>query len=212
MTGPQFDEKFREQLYSLFQWRRDVRSFRSDLISTETLLELLNVATLAPSVGNSQPWRFVLVEDDRLRESVRENFRRENQAALEDYENEDAQKYARLKLSGLEEAPVHLAVFVDECSKEGKGLGARTMPEVKTYSVILSIHTLWLAARARGIGLGWVSILDPQKIQETLGVPARWKLVGYFCLGYPAEENDVPELERLGWQDRKCIDEFLTIL
>ena len=106
------------------------------------------------------------------------------------------------ELAGLREAPVHLAVFCDEATEQGFGLGARTMPETRRYSAVCALHTFWLAARAYGLGVGWVSILDPTRLAETLEVPPEWSFVGYLCVGWPQEEQLTPELERAGWQAR----------
>ena len=111
-------------------------------------------------------------------------------------------RYARLKLAGLEEAPCHLAVFADRATDPGHGLGRLTMPEMIEYSAVTAVHTIWLAARAQGIGMGWVSILDPA-VAALLHVPAEWKFIGYFCLGYPQLEDTVPELEQMGWERRR---------
>ena len=164
------------------------------------LLErLVGLATHAPSVGNSQPWRFVEVADPRRRAAVRRNFLACNQAALELYEGEQAHLYATLKLAGLDEAPVHIAVFVDGETATGHGLGRHTMPRTLDYSAVLAVHTLWLVARAYGVGVGWVSILDPTAVCVALDVPSGWGLIAYLCLGYPSEDHLDPELERHGW-------------
>ena len=123
---PEFDDRFRAQLASLFEWRRDVRRFLTDPVDPDLIEELLAQACLSPSVGNSQPWRFVLVEDRMKRDEIRANFLRENAAALEDYDNERRQQYTQLKLAGLDKAPVHLAVFADRSTARGRGLGRRT--------------------------------------------------------------------------------------
>jgi 5,6-dimethylbenzimidazole synthase len=136
-----------------------------------------------------------------------ENFRACNEAALRDFDGDRAALYARLKLAGLAEAPVHLAVFADSETSTGGGLGRKTMPEMLSYSVVCAIHTLWLAARAHGVGLGWVSILDPQEVSRTLDVPPGWQLVAYLCLGYPVDETDRPELEQERWAKRQCYEE-----
>jgi 5,6-dimethylbenzimidazole synthase len=206
---PEFDEAFRARLVELLTWRRDVRRFRADPLPEGLLVHLLEIAALAPSVGLSQPWRFVLVEDAKCRAEVRANFERANAAALDAYEGEEAQSYARLKLAGLDEAPVHLAVFADPGTTQGRGLGRRTMPEMIEYSAVTAIHTLWLAARAEGVGLGWVSILDPAVVARSLEVPPEWSLVGYLCLGYPSQADDTPALERAGWERRRAAASFL---
>ncbi len=199
---PDFDDDFQGKLDDLFVWRRDVRHFRSDPVSDDLIDELLDAASLAPSVGNSQPWRFVSVESEARRQRIRDIFTACNREALQDYRGEKSKLYASLKLEGLKQAPVHLSVFVDTTTQSGSGLGRKTMPETLQYSTVLAVHTLWLAARARGIGVGWVSIIDPEEVSVVLDVPDSWELVGYLCIGYPTEEHAVPELVRQGWQDR----------
>lgn len=197
---PVFDSAFRDRLAQLFAWRRDVRRFKPDPVPSPLIDDLICTAVRAPSVGNSQPWRFVSVETLPAREAVIANFNACNAAALASYEGERAALYATLKLSGLREAPVHLAVFCDQATEAGFGLGRTTMPEALDYSVVAAIHTFWLAARAEGLGVGWVSILDPKEVCRALGVPAQWKLIAYLCVGFPQEEHLDPELERHGWQ------------
>lgn len=198
-----FDAEFRDGLAALFRWRRDVRRFRRDPLDEEQLDRLIALARLSPSVGFSQPWRFVKVRDPARREAVRQNFQACNQAALNDYQGERARLYAELKLAGLAEAPVQLAVFCDEATEAGNGLGRKTMPETLRYSVVTAVHGLWLVARAWGIGVGWVSILEPDAIREILEVPESWSLIAYLCIGYPEEEHSDPELERHGWEARR---------
>jgi len=199
---PRFGEGFQRELFELIRWRRDVRRFRSDPIPAAVVDELLAAAVLAPSVGNSQPWRFVKVDDPERRAKVRASFLSSNEAALTGYRDERAQLYSSLKLAGLDQAPVQLAVFVDPDPLEGDGLGRKTMPETVPYSAVLAIHTLWVVARARGIGLGWVSILDPVEMHRSLDVDEHWSFIAYLCLGVPEEEHLDPELERAGWQSR----------
>ena len=206
---PDFDDRFRDGLAHLFEWRRDVRRFLADPVDLDLIEGLLAQACLSPSVGNSQPWRFVLVEDKAKRAAIRANFLRENAAALEDYENERRRQYTKLKLAGLDKAPVHLAVFADRSTARGHGLGRRTMPEMLEYSAVAAVNTLWLAARAHGIGVGCVSIIDPQAVRETLAVPDDWRLIAYLCIGYPEAPHREPELQRAGWQDRGHLKDFL---
>jgi len=198
-----FDEAFGARLRDLLRWRRDVRRFRRDRLPAGTLENLIELACLAPSVGLSQPWRFVIVDDQTLRAEIRKVFTSCNAEALAAQSPSRSALYAQLKLAGLEEAPSHLAVFADRTVEQGHGLGSRTMPEMIEYSVVTAVHTMWLAARAQGIGMGWISILNPQKVAALLDVPADWKLIGYFCLGYPENEATVPELEQLGWEERR---------
>lgn len=208
-NGPDFDDAFRERLHDLFAWRRDVRRFIADPIAPGTMDDLIATACLAPSVGNAQPWRFVIVEAPERRAAIRANFQAANADALADYDGEQARLYATLKLSGLDIAPVQLAVFADVQTKDGHGLGKKTMPETLAYSVVGAVNTLWLAARAQGIGVGWVSILDPKAVNDALDVPEDWKLVAYLCIGYPEEEHKDPELQRHGWQDRRPSADFI---
>jgi len=207
--GPVFDDAFREQLLDLFRWRRDVRHFNSEPLAASDLDDLLNIMSLAPSVGNSQPWRFVKVGDAGRRAKIRANFEACNADALGDYAGERAKLYATLKLEGMEQAPSQIAVFVDEDTEAGRNLGQKTMPETLRYSVVSAINILWLAARAKGIGIGWVSILDPVEVGKILDVPEDWDLVAYLCIGYPEEEHIEPELQRIGWQDRLDISNFV---
>ena len=203
--APRFDAAFRAAFAELLAWRRDVRHFRAGEAPDEGMLaELLDLAALAPSVGNCQPTRFVRVDDEGRRALIRANFEAANRQALMAYIGERAQLYAKLKLAGLRDAPIHLAVFCDEATEQGHGLGARTMPETRRYSTVCALYTFWLAARARGVGVGWVSILDPGGIAEALDVPRAWTFIGYLCVGFPREEHLIPELERAGWQPREA--------
>jgi 5,6-dimethylbenzimidazole synthase len=202
VSDPTFDQAFRAKLNSLFEWRRDVREFRSEPIDAAVIERLVQVAALSPSVGFSQPWRFVRVDDTERRNAVIASFEREDAAALGDYRGEDATRYAQLKLAGLREAPVHLAVCCDTSTLAGKGLGRRTMPGMLEYSTAMAVYTFWLAARAEGIGVGWVSIFDPVEVCEVLNLPRDWQLVAYLCVGYPNGAYSTPELLRAGWESR----------
>jgi 5,6-dimethylbenzimidazole synthase len=198
-----FDDAFRARLHDLLVWRRDVRRFRSDPLPAGTLERLFEVAMLAPSVGLAQPWRFVVVDDPARRASVRDVFAGCNADARASYAGERAAKYAALKLEGLREAPCQFAVFTDHSTEVGHGLGRRTMPETADYSAVAAISMMWLAARAEDIGMGWISILDPERMNGILDVPESWRFIGYFCLGYPQRESDTPELDRAGWERRR---------
>lgn len=204
-----FDGPFRARLGALLTWRRDVRAFRREPLPAGTLERLLALACLAPSVGLSEPWRFVVVEDAGLRAAIRRNFEHCNAAALAAQARARAGRYAKLKLDGLAQAPCQLAVFADRATAQGHGLGRHTLAETIDYSAVAAVHTLWLAARAEGIGMGWVSILDAQTVSALLEVPPAWKFIGYFCLGYAEADDAVPALQRVGWERRQKPASFI---
>ncbi|MEM6589196.1 MAG: 5,6-dimethylbenzimidazole synthase [Pseudomonadota bacterium] len=197
-----FSPDFQEQLSELMRWRRDVRRFRTDPVGEEVLSACLEAFTLAPSVGLSEPWRVIRVETSAACKAALENYRAANADALAGYNGEKAALYSQLKLSGMQEAPIQLAIFCAEETPKGAGLGAQTMPEMRRYSVVSAITQFWLVARAHGVGVGWVSILDPDRLTRDLDVPEDWLLVGYLCVGWPEEDHETPELERAGWDSR----------
>ena len=202
MTGPAFDQAFCNQLDSLLAWRRDVRHFQQRPLPKGVLEQLLDTACGGPSVGHAQPWRFVRIVSAERRAALIADVDAQKWRAGAPYSGERKALYDRLRLHGLREAPEILAVFCDAQTEVGHGLGRATMPETLCWSVVTAIHTLWLAARAHGIGLGWVSILDPAAMNTLLDVPGDWRFVALLCLGYPERESDTPELVRHGWQDR----------
>ena len=208
-TPPDFDTNFRSKLHDLLIWRRDVRRFRTDPLPSDTLTRLTDAARLAPSVGLSEPWRFVVVSSDARRRAMRGNFEHANKEALEGYKGERAQLYASLKLSGMEAAPLQIAVFADEETDQGHALGRASMPETLMYSTVTAIHTMWLVARAEGIGIGWVSILEPSEVPEILDTPAAWRFVAYLCIGFPEKESESPALEDAGWEHRRPGSDFV---
>jgi 5,6-dimethylbenzimidazole synthase len=210
VDAPRFDPAFRARLRELLTWRRDVRRFRREPLPDDVVARLIETACLAPSVGLSQPWRFVMVDEPARRQAVRALFAESNAAALADYDDEPARRYAALKLAGLDDAPVQLAVFADCATPQGHGLGRRTMPEMIEYSAVVAVHTLWLAARAEDIGVGWVSILEPERVRAALDLPAGWRLIAYLCLGRPEDTDTVPALERAGWEVRRDPGSFIV--
>ena len=205
-----FDRVFRSQLHELLVWRRDVRRFRSDPLPGGTLERLIELACLAPSVGLSQPWRFVIVDDPGRRRAMLEEFKSCNADALKSYTGDLAARYAELKLAGMEEAPGQMAVFADPATGLGHGLGRRTMPETAEYSVVAAVSMMWLAARAEGIGMGWVSLFDPQKLGALLSMPADAEPVAILCLGPVPEFPDRPSLELDGWALGRPLAEFVS--
>lgn len=196
-----FGDTDRATLHEILRWRRDVRHFRPDPLPEDAMDALRESMDLAPSVGNARPWRVLRVKSAAKRAAVRAIFQAENAAALAAYAGEQAQAYARLKLAGLDAAPEHLAVFTVIDPEAGHGLGRRTMPVTLEHSTAMAIHTLWLTARARDIGLGMVSILEPDAVESLFDVPRDWRFSAYLCLGHAQEDSDTPLLHRCGWQE-----------
>jgi 5,6-dimethylbenzimidazole synthase len=201
-VAPSFDEAFRATLARLITWRRDVRRFSDRPVPASLIEGLLDVAQLSPSVGNSQPWRWVQVESLVKRNEIRANFVASNVTACQAQSDERVRAYTSLKLEGMDRAPIQFAIFCDRETEQGFGLGRHSMPQMLEYSTVVMISTFWLAARAAGLGVGWVSILDPEAVHRILGGPPSWKLVAYLCVGWPETEHLDPELERHGWQSR----------
>lgn len=199
-----FSPRFQAELDTLMAWRRDVRHFRTDAVDEEVLAACLKAFGCAPSVGLSEPWRLIRLDGQEVRQAALKNFEAANAEALAGYHGDRARLYSTLKLSGMKEAPVQLAVFCDEATGKGAGLGAATMPEMRRFSVVTAIMQFWLSARARGLGVGWVSVLDPAQLSRDLDVPQTWRLIAYLCVGWPAREDDTPELERAGWETRRA--------
>jgi len=198
-----FSDSFRSDLSQLMRWRRDVRRFRSDPVDEALLMQCLDTFRLAPSVGLSEPWRIVRVTSPDLRQKAIQNYQAANTAALDGYDGEKAALYSGLKLSGMTEAPEHIAIFCDDSTTKGSGLGATTMPEMRRYSVVGAINLMWLHARSHGLGMGWVSILDAPKLCADLDVPTDWSLIAYLCIGWPKANSTTPELETAGWETRR---------
>jgi 5,6-dimethylbenzimidazole synthase len=188
-------------LREILRWRRDVRHFRTDPVDEEVLRMLIAVMAAAPSVGNARPWRVIRVRDKGLRQDVRREFERCNSAALETYSGERAETYAGLKLAGLDAAPEQFVIFTDMEPEAGHRLGRATMAETLRQSTAMAIHTLWLAARAENLGMGMVSIVDPERMEEIFDVPADWEFAAYLCIGHPEYKDDMPLLHRAGWQE-----------
>ncbi|KIN73995.1 5,6-dimethylbenzimidazole synthase [Sulfitobacter guttiformis] len=197
-----FSDEFRAGLTDLMRWRRDVRQFRTDPVDEALVQECLATLSLAPSVGLSEPWRVIRVRSDVARASALKNFQTANAKALEGYDGDKASLYASLKLSGMREAPVHIAIFCDDGTAKGSGLGASSMPEMRRYSVVGAVTLMWLHARTLGLGIGWVSVLDPDLLCRDLDTPPDWSLVAYLCLGWPRDVSLTPELETKGWEAR----------
>lgn len=205
-----FTDKERRGVYRAIRERRDIRSqFLPEPISDELLAGLLDAAHHAPSVGFMQPWNFIVIRDVEIRQRVQKIFECANDRAAAVYQSEQRIVYSELKLAGILEAPINLCVTCDTETPRGKGLGRQTMPETALYSAVCAVQNLWLAARSEGIGVGWVSIFDPEELRTVLEIPANVVPVAYLCLGYVGEFGDQPELETGGWERRVPLAETI---
>lgn len=209
-SASKFTDDEKSAVYRTIRERRDVRSgFRTEPLEDGLLHRLLSAAHQAPSVGLMQPWHFVLIQRRATRKAMQDLFMEANLAASRIYSGDQAEAYSKLKLAGILEAPLNLCVACDNTAPRGGGLGRQTMPETAVYSAVCAIQNLWLAARAEGVGVGWVSILQPEKVKQLLGIPSRMTLVAYLCLGYVDCFQQAPELETLGWERRTSLEAVL---
>lgn len=200
LSGPE-----KEGLYKAIFSRRDVRShFITRDIPDDVLLRILNAAHHAPSVGFSQPWNFILIKDPSTRDKVKESFERERDRsiAMLKEDNERQERYVKLKLEGISESALNVCVTYDPTRFGPFVLGRTSIEDTGVYSVCCAIQNLWLAARAEGVGVGWVSILSNEDLQKALEIPDHVKPVAYLCLGYVDEFAPRPDLERAGWLPR----------
>jgi 5,6-dimethylbenzimidazole synthase len=204
--------KFNKQQSSILSdiilHRRDVRgnNFLSKKIKKKDISAILNAGIHAPSVGFSQPWKFVVVEDKKIKNKIYNNFKKSYEKSKKHFKEREL--YNSLKLEGIQEAPINIAVFYKKPAK--KVLGQTSQKKMGEYSVVCAIQNMWLYARSLNIGMGWVSILSHKKIQKLLGVNKEYKMVGYFCVGYTKQFLDTPELETLQWEKKKKLKELVT--
>lgn len=205
-----FSERERAAVYRAIFERRDVRQgFLPNPIPPQLLAQLLTAAHHAGSVGFMQPWNFLIIREPETKRAVKDLFLKANADALKQYAGSRAALYRSLKLEGIEEAPVNLCVT---CTRQRGGrhvLGRATVPETDLYSTCCAIQNLWLAARAEGIGVGWVSILDYEALKRLLKIPRPIKVVAYLCLGYVKEFAPRPDLERAGWRARLPVNQLI---
>ena len=186
-----------------------MRAFRADAIPGDALLRILGAAHHGPSVGFMQPWNFIVIRDAVTKRQVAASFAEENARAARHYQGERAALYASLKLEGITEAPVNVCVTCDRSRGGPHVLGRNTIVDTDIYSTCCAVENLWLAARAEGIGVGWVSILTLETLRRILHIPDSVLPVAYLCLGYPREFLDEPELQRRGWAERLPLDEVI---
>ena len=208
-TG-EFPAEAKEGLYAAIFGRRDVRSFRPDPVPDDVLARILAAAHHAPSVGFMQPWDFLLVRSRELRGRIKELSDRERRAAAVFYDEPRRDEYLSMKLEGILDAPLNLCVTCDPTRGGPQVLGRNSIPETDVYSTCLAVQNLWLAARAEGVGVGWVSILRNAELREILGIPPHVVPVAYLCVGYPKDGfPEEPLLQKSGWRDRLSLDSLM---
>jgi 5,6-dimethylbenzimidazole synthase len=200
----------RDALYKAIFSRRDVRGqFLPDPIPEEVLRRILLAAHHAPSVGFMQPWNFLVITDPAVKARIHADFATANEEAASQFDGERRALYSRLKLEGIQEAPVNLLVT---CDRERAGpvvLGRTHMPTMDLYSCVCAVQNLWLAARAEGLGVGWVSILHEAALKAILGVPERIVPIAYLCIGRVSHFEATPELAIKGWRQRLDLDDLI---
>lgn len=206
----QFSEADRAAVYQAIFSRRDVRGqFQARAIPDEVLGRIIMAAHHAPSVGFMQPWNFLVVRSQQVKQRVQDVFRKANSEAEQMFDGSRREIYSRLKLEGILESPVNLCIT---CDRERTGpvvLGRTHMKTMDVYSSVCAVQNLWLAARAEGVGVGWVSIFNERELQDALGIPHHIVPVAYLCIGYVSHFHDKPELEKAGWLARLPVDELV---
>lgn len=200
----------RDAVYKAIFTRRDVRDqFLPDPVPDDVLRRLLEAAHHAPSVGFMQPWNFITIRDQTVRDRVADAFGRANDEAVKLFPQERQSKYKSLKLEGIRKAPLNICITCDRARGGNVVLGKTHNSSMDLYSTVCAVQNLWLAARAEGIGMGWVSIFHDADLKSILGIPDRIEIIAYLCLGYVDELYEQPELEVKGWNRRLPLDELI---
>jgi len=199
-----------QQLLKIMQSRRDVRGydFLDKKIQKKEVELILKAGISAPSVGYSQPWKFILIDNDTIKKEIYENFNIENKKAKKIFIT--SKLYKNLKLEGIKEAPLNIAVLYEKPQEEI--LGMTSMKKMGEYSVVCAVQNMWLMARTLNIGLGWVSILDEKKLLKSIKAPKHHQLIAYLCLGHVDRFRDEPELKTLKWKEEKKLNELYTVV
>ncbi|MFE5487426.1 nicotinate-nucleotide--dimethylbenzimidazole phosphoribosyltransferase [Streptomyces sp. NPDC056527] len=202
--APGYAEAEREAVLRVMRERRDIRNgFRSDPIPHEVLLRVLEAAHTAPSVGHSQPWDFVVIRSAETRRSMHELAQRQREAYAQSLPKARAKQFKELKIEAILDTPVNIVVTADPTRGGRHTLGRYTQPQMAPYSSALAVENLWLAARAEGLGVGWVSFFDEREMVRALGLPEHLEVVAYLCVGYVDEFPEEPELMQAGWSKRR---------
>ena len=210
MSNPHaFTDAERAAVYRAIAERRDVRRFRPGDVPDEVVQRLLRAAAHAPSVGYMQPWNFLVIRDAQVRRQVHEAFLRANAAARPLFPPERQDHYAALKLEGILESALNLCVTCDRQRFGPVVLGRTCQPDMDLFSAVCAVQNLWLAARSEGVGVGWVSILEPQELRRILGLPDGVVPVAYLCVGYAEAFPAEPELKTHGWLPQVPLSELV---
>ncbi|MFH8222502.1 nicotinate-nucleotide--dimethylbenzimidazole phosphoribosyltransferase [Streptomyces sp. NPDC018057] len=203
-AAPGYDDAEREAVLKVMRERRDIRNgFRDDPIPHEVLLRVLEAAHTAPSVGHSQPWDFVVIRSADTRRAMHELAERQREAYAKSLPKGRAKQFKELKIEAILDTPVNIVVTADPTRGGRHTLGRHTQPQMAPYSAALAVENLWLAARAEGLGVGWVSFFDEREMVRTLGLPEHLEVIAYLCVGYVDEFPDEPELMQAGWSKRR---------
>jgi len=204
------NEQERDAVYKTIYNRRDTRAeFKSDPVPDEVLKRILNAAHHAPSVGFMQPWDFIVIRDDKIKQSIKEGFEQAHHEAAEMFDEQRREKYRSFKLEGIMEAPLGICVTCDRSRTGDVVIGRTANPEMDLYSSVCAVQNLWLAARAENLGLGWVSIIHHDALKEILAIPENITPVAYLCIGYVSHFHEKPELEKAGWLPRVPVDSLI---
>ncbi len=196
-------------LYEAIYSRRDIRKFLPDKIDNDVLLRILDAAHHAGSVGFMQPWDFIIINDLDIRKEIKNSFNETNNMASKTYEGEKKELYKSLKLEGILESPLNICVTCDR-ERAGNVLGRHSIVDTDLFSTCLAVQNLWLAARAEGVGVGWVSIIDNKVVSKLLRLPNNTVPVAYLCMGYPEEFSKHPTLEKVGWRNRLPLSDVIS--
>lgn len=205
MSTRDFNEQDREAVYRAILGRRDIRMYRPTPIPDEALYRILQAGHAAGSVGMMQPWNFVLLRSEEKRKTVHEHFVECNNAAASVWKDERSVHYGSLKLQGILDSPLNIIITCDHTRGGTHVLGRHTIPETDVYSTCLAVQNMWLAARAEGIGMGWLSIMQPEVVKEILEIPPHISIIAYMTVGYPVEFPKTPLLEAVGWRHRSSL-------
>ena len=201
-----FDEEQRRAVYDVIAARRDIRRFRPDQLEPDLVHRLLAAAHAGPSVGHCQPWRFLLVTDAPARERAALIAERERQRQASLLTEDARRRMLDLQLDGIAEAPLGIVVCCDRRAAPAGVLGRATFPDTDMWSCACAIENLWLAARAEGLGVGWVTLFPPDELAGLVGLPPGVETLGWLCVGWPDERPPSPGLERAGWSRRAPLE------